>query len=51
MGEKLGEILNIIKIKNFRYYLESGYSNKKPPFETRDIIDGFDNLVNIHSYI
>ena len=48
--QNLGEIINILKRKNFRYYVEDGYSNSINPFISRTEIDGFDNLLNIYAY-
>lgn len=48
--QNLGEIINILKRKNFRYYVEDGYSNPINPFISRIDVDGFDNLLNIYAY-
>jgi hypothetical protein len=39
-----------IQGKNFRYYVEDGYSNAINPFISRIDVDGFDNLLNIYAY-
>lgn len=48
--QSLDEILKILKKNGFRYFLESGYISPEHPLISREIIDGFDNLINIFGY-
>mgnify|MGYP003625962069 CR=1 FL=1 len=48
--QHLGEILNILKKNGFRYFLESGYESPKQPLVSKNIVDNFDNLINIYGY-
>lgn len=48
--QNLDEILKILKLNNFRIFIESGFVSPRNPFIDRIEIDGFDNLINIYAF-